>query len=145
MADRFSGEALINILTGRHPRQGEILTRGRDRWQYENILGPTVEHGNVSTDLTIDLADGVVHVATLAGNVTVAKPKNLKAGRTFILVLIQDGTGSRTVSWDAIFKWPAGEAPELSTDPGSIDIVTCVSLEISETLGLYSVAQMNFA
>ena len=41
------------------------------------------------------------------------------------LVLIQDGTGSRTATWPGTVKWPsAGTAPTLSTDPADIDIVT---------------------
>ena len=41
-----------------------------------------------------------------------------------LLVLIQDGTGSRTVTWPATVKWPAGIAPTLTTDANGIDIVT---------------------
>ena len=41
------------------------------------------------------------------------------------LVMIQDGTGSRTATWPGTVKWPSnGTAPTLSTDPADIDIVT---------------------
>ena len=41
-----------------------------------------------------------------------------------LLVLIQDGTGSRTVTWPATVKWPGGSAPTLTTTGSGIDIVS---------------------
>ena len=41
-----------------------------------------------------------------------------------VLVLIQDGTGSRTIVWPATVKWPDGTAPTLSTAGASVDIVS---------------------
>jgi hypothetical protein len=39
-------------------------------------------------------------------------------------VIVQDATGSRTVTWPANVKWPnGGTAPTLSTAANSIDIV----------------------
>ena len=39
-----------------------------------------------------------------------------------LLVLVQDGVGSRTVTWPATVKWPNGTPAALSTAPSSIDI-----------------------
>jgi len=41
----------------------------------------------------------------------------------FQLIIIQDGTGSRTATWPTV-KWAGGTAPTLSTDASSIDIVS---------------------
>ncbi len=41
-----------------------------------------------------------------------------------LLVLIQDGTGSRTATWPATVKWPDGTAPTLTTDAAAIDIIS---------------------
>ena len=41
-----------------------------------------------------------------------------------LLVLVQDGTGSRTATWPATVKWPGGTAPTLSTAGGSVDIIS---------------------
>ncbi len=40
-----------------------------------------------------------------------------------LLMLVQDGTGSRTATWPATVKWPAGTAPTLTTAASSVDIV----------------------
>jgi len=46
------------------------------------------------------------------------KPCNL------ILVIVQDGTGSRTVTWPGTVKWSGGTAPTLTTTGGGIDIAS---------------------
>jgi len=46
------------------------------------------------------------------------KPCNL------ILVMVQDGTGSRTVTWPGTVKWSGGTAPTLTTTGGGIDIAS---------------------
>ncbi len=40
-----------------------------------------------------------------------------------LLVLKQDSTGSRTVTWPSAVKWPGGTAPTLTTAANSIDII----------------------
>ena len=41
-----------------------------------------------------------------------------------LLVLKQDGTGSRTATWPVAVKWPGGTAPTLSTGANKIDIIS---------------------
>jgi hypothetical protein len=73
--------------------------------------------------VTWDANASAVAVLTLGGNRTIAAPTNLVDGGTYILRLYQDGTGSRTVTWNSVFKWPGGVAPTLSTAASSKDIV----------------------
>ena len=40
-----------------------------------------------------------------------------------VLVLKQDGTGSRTATWPESVMWPSGTAPTLSTGANDVDIV----------------------
>lgn len=49
---------------------------------------------------------------------------NLAARKAITLVLIQDGTGSRTVTWPASVDWPGGTAPTLTTTAGAVDVIT---------------------
>lgn len=41
-----------------------------------------------------------------------------------LLMLVQDGTGSRTATWPATVKWPASTAPTLTTTAAGVDIVS---------------------
>ena len=72
-----------------------------------------------------DVSQGSVATVTLGGNRTVAAPTNLKVG-SYILTVIQDGTGSRTLTWNAVFKWPAGVAPVLTTTGNRRDLFSFV-------------------
>jgi hypothetical protein len=59
---------------------------------------------------------------TLTGNVTFAAPTNMAAGNSLTLILTQDGTGGRTGTWNASYKWLGG-TPTLSTTGAAIDVV----------------------
>ena len=76
--------------------------------------------------ITWNAASGRIATVTLGGNRTMAAPTNLKAGH-YTLTVIQDGTGSRTLTWNGAFKWPAQTAPTLSTAANARDILTFVS------------------
>lgn len=76
--------------------------------------------------ITWDTSLGQIATVTLGGNRTMAAPTNLKVG-TYILHVIQDGTGSRTLTWNAVFKWPAGVAPVLTTTINARDLFSFVS------------------
>jgi len=69
---------------------------------------------NTSTAYTIDLANGSVQVLTLTGSCTFTFP-TATAGKSFMLLLKQDATGSRTVTWPASVKWPASTAPTITS------------------------------
>ena len=77
---------------------------------------------------TIDwnVANGQIAYLTLGGNRTINAPSNIKVG-TYILHVNQDSTGSRTLTWNAIYKWTAGVAPVLSTSANRKDIFTFMS------------------
>ena len=76
--------------------------------------------------VTWDTSLGRVATITLGGNRTFAKPTNLKVG-TYILRVYQDGTGSRTLTWNAAFKWTAQTAPVLTTTANAMDVITFFS------------------
>lgn len=61
---------------------------------------------------------------TLGGNRTMAAPTGLQNGAFYSLMVIQDGSGSRTLSWNSVFKWNSGTAPTLTTTANARDIFT---------------------
>jgi hypothetical protein len=72
---------------------------------------------------TISWAVGAAQVATvtIAGNRTFAAPTGLVNGGFYSLCVIQDATGSRTITWNAVFDWSGATAPTLSTAANSKD------------------------
>jgi hypothetical protein len=64
-------------------------------------------------------------------------------GGRYILALIQDTTGSRTVTWPSTVQWPSGTAPTLTTTAGKMDIITFVCMGVSST-DCYAGANLNY-
>lgn len=82
------------------------------------------------TTETIDLTDGNVHDVTLTANCTFTfNPVSAGRGRSFTLVLRQDGTGSRLATWPGSVVWAGGVAPTLSTAAASVDVFTFFTLD----------------
>jgi len=61
---------------------------------------------------------------TLGASRTLGTPTNPKAGVWYTLRVIQDGTGTRLVTWPASFNWGATGAPTLSTTAGKHDVIS---------------------
>jgi hypothetical protein len=69
---------------------------------------------------------GSVAKVTLGGNRTMGAPTNIQTGGTYVLYAIQDGTGGRTLAYNAVFKWPAGVAPIITTTAGAVSVISCI-------------------
>lgn len=96
---------------------------------YPNIAGAyslqTVT-ANSGTTYTINTANGSIQLITLTGNCTFTFPTPA-VGKPFTLMLLQDSTGSRTVSWPSAVRWPGGTAPTLSTAASRLDKFNFIS------------------
>lgn len=70
---------------------------------------------------TLTLNTSNIHTITMpAGNITIAL-SNEAVGQCFMINILQDGTGSRTVTWFTTIKWAGGSAPTLTTTASKID------------------------
>lgn len=94
-----------------------------------------------ATNISWNLETAQVAAVTLGGNRTLDAPTNMKSGGTYILFIIQDATGSRTLAYNAAYKFPGGNDPVLSTAANSIDIITFVS----DGTSMYGAIQKAFA
>ena len=93
---------------------------------------------NSSTAVTLSLTSGTVLSYTLTGNCTFTMP-TATSGTSFILKLIQDGTGSRTATFTGV-KWPGGTAPTITTTASTgLDILSFVCIN-SVWYGTYAQA-----
>ena len=59
---------------------------------------------------------------TLGGNRTLAAPTNNTTGQFISILVIQDGTGSRTLTWNAVFEFASDTAPTLTTTASKGDV-----------------------
>ena len=91
------------------------------------LTNPTVTNyvetpysANSSTAITLALTNGTVQIITLTGNATITMP-TATSGKSFIMYLKQDATGSRTVTWSTV-KWAGGTAPTITSTASKQDI-----------------------
>ena len=68
-----------------------------------------------------------VSKVTLGGNRTFNAPSNHAAGLVCVLTIIQDGTGSRTATFNSAYKFTGGTAPTLTTTASARDILVFIS------------------
>lgn len=87
-----------------------------------NIANQTLTDG---ATINWDVSLGQVATVTLGGARTMAAPTNLRVG-TYILHVVQDGVGGRTLNWNSVFKWPAGVAPTLTSTANRRDLFSFV-------------------
>lgn len=88
-----------------------------------NVQNQTLTDG---ATITWDTSLGQIATVTLANNRTMANATNMRVG-TYILKVVQDGTGGRTLTWNTGWKWTAAVAPTLTTAANSVDIFTFYS------------------
>ncbi len=82
-----------------------------------------VETLTFAASYTPDLGTFINGEMTLTNNLTLNNPTNTKAGQTGMIVLVQDGTGGRTITFGTSWKFPLGMSKTLSTAAGSVDIL----------------------
>lgn len=87
-----------------------------------NSAGQIVTLTDAATIAT-DMQTGINFAVTLGGNRTLGAPTNTQAGRSGCYMIIQDGTGSRTLSYNSVWKFSGGTAPVLTTAAGSVDML----------------------
>lgn len=85
----------------------------------------TLYTANTGTAITISLANGTVQLLTLTGNATITMPA-AAAGKSFVLMLKQDATGSRSVTWSTVV-WPAATAPTITATANKMDMFSFFS------------------
>ena len=72
--------------------------------------------------IAVDMSTFINAKVTLGGNRALGNPTNPKVGQSGFIRLIQDGTGSRTLSLGGNWKRPGGP-PTLTTTPGAVDVL----------------------
>jgi hypothetical protein len=93
------------------------------------VSGAIVNVEDILTDgatITWDVIDSPVAKVTLGGNRTLSAPSGTTpfAGQFVSLLIIQDGTGGRTVTWNAVYEFAADTAPTLTATASLGDLFT---------------------
>jgi len=108
-----TGNSAISIADG---GAVSLSTAASGSTQTANATGPT----------TLDFSAYQNFVLTLTGNVTLANPTTESAGQSGFIVMVQDGTGGRTVSLGTDYETASGAGLTLSSAASTTDIVPYV-------------------
>jgi hypothetical protein len=82
-----------------------------------------------------DVTTATMNIIVLTANCTLTFPP-VAAGKSFLLALKQDATGSRTVTWPGTIFWAGGTAPTLTTTANKLDLISVMSLDGTEWIGV---------
>ena len=93
-----------------------------------------------AASIAIDFNAGQNFAVQLTDNRTLENPTNCVPGQTGSIFVIQDGTGSRTLSFGANYKFPGGTAPTLSTGASAADRIDYITFT---STNIHAVATLN--
>jgi hypothetical protein len=115
---------------------GNLLVTGKTAAsvpEVDEAIEYTATHNFNKTTLTDgatinwDLSANQICKVTLGGNRTMAAPTNQVDGAMYTLFVIQDGTGSRTLTWNAAFVWENAITPTLASAAADVTIFQFIS------------------
>jgi hypothetical protein len=86
----------------------------------------STQTANATGSTTLDFSTYQNFVLTLTGNVTLANPTTESVGQSGFIVMVQDGTGGRTVSLGTDYETAGAGGLTLSTTASTTDIVPYV-------------------
>jgi hypothetical protein len=82
---------------------------------------------STETNITVD-ASKALHFVTLTNATYFTQPSNLAVGASFTILIRQDSTGVRAVTFDTNYwKFPSGSAPTITTNALACDVLSCVA------------------
>jgi hypothetical protein len=101
---------------------GETTSTDQLEGRYAVEVATLTDGANIS----VDLGANQNFTVTLAGNRTLDNPTNIVVGQTGSIFIIQDGTGSRTLSFGSYYDFVGGTAPTLTTTAAAVDRIDYV-------------------
>ena len=101
---------------------GETTSTDQLEGRYAVEVATLTDGANIS----VDLGANQNFTVTLAGNRTLDNPTNIVVGQTGSIFIVQDATGSRTLSFGSYYDFAGGTAPTLTTAAAAVDRIDYV-------------------
>jgi len=122
-SDEVDHAALINLTTGDPHTQYQLESA-----QLTSIItSATPQTLTDQAAIDWDLALGGAAKVTLGGDRTLNEASNKVNGACYSLRIIQDGTGTRLLTWHATYRFPGGVHPALSAAINTVDVILFIS------------------
>jgi len=122
-ADSATGDKQLILADG---VDGSVAwIKGDSNGQVKLISGYVLEVALTdASTITWNAATQPVAKVTLGASRTMGLPANPVSGQFISLLIIQDGTGSRTITWNAAYEFAADTAPTLTATANLGDLFT---------------------
>jgi len=119
------------------------LTSPNTNSNYTIVL-PSNDLGVLTDAATItpDFGTNTNFTVTLGGNRTMENPSNMTVGQSGSIFIVQDGTGSRTLSWGSYWDFINGTAPTLTTTASAIDRIDYI---VRTATSIHTVFTANYS
>jgi hypothetical protein len=111
--------------------------------QFSHAAVGSTQTASIPGSTVLDFQTYQNFVLTFTGNVTLANPSTEAVGQSGFIIIIQDGTGSRTLGLGTDYETAGGSGLTISTAASAVDVVPyVVKADASIQLGA---AQLAFA
>jgi len=115
-----SGNASLSALTSKVSKAGDIVSG--------TLVVTSQSYGPATTFvgsgvISLNFRTSNNHEITLQGNSTLAAPIAPSGGQSGAVLIRQDGTGSRTLSYSGGWAFAGGTAPTLTTTASGVDLL----------------------
>lgn len=117
-----SQSGVVELATSQEVNEGESASLVVTPASLYSTQTLTIDDNVVSWDLSL----GTMATVTLEDNYSLSNPTNMVNGAAYILVIKQDSTGSRLLTFGNAYKFPYGIEPTLSTGGDDIDIISFI-------------------
>jgi len=92
--------------------------------------------------ITPDFGANQNFTVTLGGSRTLENPSNMVVGQTGSIFVVQDGTGSRTLSFGTYWDFAGGTAPTLTTTASAVDRIDYI---VRTSTSIHAVATLDYS
>jgi hypothetical protein len=121
-----SGVAITGTLSGT-----AVATAAQYRANTASLVLETDQVWSAAAEVTltdaatiaVDMSTFINAVVTLGGNRALGNPTNEKVGQSGVIRIVQDATGSRTLTYGTDWEFAGGVAPVLSTAANAQDLL----------------------
>jgi hypothetical protein len=104
-------------------RVGSASTTSMDLYVVGNSASGVHNLGSKSSSFAIDMSTGNNYNFTIAGNITLNNPTNTQPGQSGVIMITQDGTGSRTLAYQSHWNFVDGTAPTITAGAGTTSVL----------------------
>ena len=117
-------EDLADLVNLSSADNNDFLVHDGTNFVNRNFLNPKVVTISDGATLATDASLGNMFKVTITDNRTMGAPTNPTDGQFIQYRITQDGTGSRTITWNAVFNFGGAGEPTLTTTADQTDYVS---------------------